>query len=116
MSGEIIKLKKPKMLLPETATAASGAPLDGQTPLFETNLQETLGIRKFIEMSMADLRIQLEKAARDGTQPKQFAAMKQNAFVITAWLTSALMTVDAMLQDAATRSSDQLATKIRTER
>ena len=66
MAGEIIRLQKPKLKLPAVvnSTAASGAPPDGQAPMFETNLQETLGIRKFIEMSIADLRTQLEQAAK----------------------------------------------------
>jgi hypothetical protein len=117
VTGEIIRLKKPKLQLPAVleSTAASGAPSDDQMPVFETNLQETLGIRKFIEMSMADLRTQLEKAARDGTPKHKFAAMKQNAFVITAWLTSALMMVDGMLASAALKENKPLADEMRTD-
>jgi len=91
------------------STAASGAPPDGRNPMFETSLQETLGIRKFIEMSIADIRSQLERAAIDGTPRKLFNAQKANGFIITAWLTSALMTVDGMLSDAAARSTTTLA-------
>lgn len=111
MSGQLIRLPKPKLKLPKTATAVP--PTTETPPLFETDLSETLGIRKFIEMSMADLRSQLEIAAKDGTPRKQFLEMKANAFVITAWLTSALMTVDGMLQDAATRTNKLLAEEAR---
>jgi hypothetical protein len=93
-------------------TAASGAPADGRAPMFETTLVETLAIRKFVEMSIADIRAQLELAARDGTPRKLFLAQKQNGYVITAWLTSALMTVDAMLGEAAARSSTPLAQEL----
>lgn len=94
-------------------TAASGAPADGRSPMFETTLVETLAIRKFVEMSIADIRAQLERAAKDGTPRKLFLAQKQNGYVITAWLTSALMTVDAMLGEAAARSTTPLAQELR---
>ena len=96
-----------------TTTAASGAPPDGKSPMFETTLVETLAIRKFVEMSIADIRAQLERAAKDGTPRKLFLAQKQNGYVITAWLTSALMTVDAMLGEAAARSTTPLAQELR---
>lgn len=117
MSGDIIRLKKPMLKLPKVleSTAASGAPPDGQSPMFETTLMETLGIRKFIEMSVADIRVQLEKASRDGTPQRLFLAQKQNAFVITAWLTSALMMVDGMLASAAITEQTTLADEMRTE-
>ena len=41
-------------------------------------------------------------------KPKDFATMKASAYIITAWLTSALMTVDGMLQSAATLSDKPL--------
>ena len=94
-------------------TAASGAPADGRSPMFETTLVETLAIRKFVEMSIADIRAQLERAAKDGTPRKLFLAQKQNGYVITAWLTSALMTVDVMLGEAAARSSNGLAQELK---
>ena len=117
MAGEIIRLKKPTLDVKRLAnsTAASGAAPDGQSPMFETTLMETLGIRKFIEMSIADIRTQLEKASRDGTDRKLFAAQKQNAFVITAWLTSALMMVDGMLASAAATENKPLADEMRTK-
>ena len=83
--------------------------------MFETTLMETLGIRKFIEMSIADIRTQLEKAAKDDTDRKLFAAQKQNAFVITALLTSALMMVDGMLASAAATENKPLADEMRTD-
>ena len=95
------------------STAASGAPHDGQAPAFETTLAETLAIRKFIEMSIEDLRQQLELSSKDGTPRKLFLAQKANAFVITAWLTSALMTVDGMLASAAQRTQTTLAQEMR---
>jgi hypothetical protein len=115
MAGDIIRLKKPRLDVKRQSTAASGAPPDGQSPMFETTLMETLGIRKFIEMSIADIRTQLEKAARDGTPRKLFLAQQQNAFVITAWLTSALMMVDGMLASAAATQPTTLADEMRTE-
>lgn len=115
MAGDIIRLRKPTLDIKRQSTAASGAPPDGQSPMFETNLHETLGIRKFIEMSIADIRTQLEKAARDGTPRKLFLAQKQNAFVITAWLTSALMMVDGMLASAAITGNKPLADEMRTD-
>lgn len=79
-------------------------------PLFEANLIETLGIRKFIEMSLADLNDQVTKASKDrAMSPKQFDLIKLNAMIVTAWLTSALQTVDGMLADAKARSSESLA-------
>ena len=102
-----------KIIQLRSSTAASGAPADGKTPAWESTLQETLGIRKFIEMSIADIRQQLERAAKDGTPRKTFLAQKANGFVITAWLTSALMTVDGMLAEAAVRSSNGLANEIK---
>ncbi len=117
MTGDIIRLRKPTLDIKRIrqSTAASGAAPDGQSPMFETTLMETLGIRKFIEMSIADIRTQLEKAARDGTDRKLFAAQKQNAFVITAWLTSALMMVDSMLASAAATENKPLADEMRTK-
>ena len=117
MAGDIIRLRKPTLDVKRLrqSTAASGASPDGQSPMFETTLMETLGIRKFIEMSIADIRTQLEKASRDGTDRKLFAAQKQNAFVITAWLTSALMMVDGMLANAALASNTNLADEMRTQ-
>ena len=117
MAGDIIRLRKPTLDVKRLAnsTAASGASPDGQSPMFETTLMETLGIRKFIEMSIADIRTQLEKAASDGTDRKLFAVQKQNAFVITAWLTSALMMVDSMLASAAATENKPLADEMRTE-
>jgi hypothetical protein len=114
MAGELIRLRKPMLDIPRRETIATGQPPDGKTPMFETTLQETLGIRKFIEMSIADLRTQLEIASKDGTPRKLFLAQKQNAFVITAWLTSALIMVDGMLQDAASRATKPLS-EMRTE-
>ncbi len=115
MAGEIIRLKKPALDVKRLrrSTAASGSPPDGQSPMFETTLVETLGIRRFIEMSVADIRTQLEKAARDGTDRGLFAAQKQNAFVITAWLTSALMMVDGMLASAAATENKPLADELK---
>lgn len=105
MSGDIILLNRvKKRTAPQAMTAVSGAPGDGETPMFETTLMETLAIRKFVEMSIDDIRTQVTRAAKDGTPRKLFEAQKQNAFVITAWLTSALMTVDGML--AATTIQD----------
>lgn len=73
-------------------------------PIFETDLVETLGIRKFIEMSLADLNDQVTKASKDrAMSPKQFD------LIVTAWLTSALQTVDGMLADAKARSNESLA-------
>ena len=117
MAGDIIKLRKPTLDVKnlKQSTAASGAPSNGQTPMFETTLLETLGIRKFIEMSIVDIRTQLEKASRDGTDRKLFAAQKQNAFVITAWLTSALMMVDGMLASAALTDNTNLTDEMRTD-
>ena len=115
MSGDIIKIRKPTLDIKRQLTAASGVPPDGQSPLFETTLLETLGIRKFIEMSIADIRIQLEKAAKDGTPRKLFLAQKQNAHVITAWLLSALMMVDGMLASAAASQPNALADEMRTD-
>lgn len=113
MNGEIIRLKKPALDVKRRETIASGQPADGQSPMFETTLMETLGIRKFIEMSIADIRTQLEKASRDGTPRKLFLAQKQNAFVITAWLTSALMMVDGMLASAALTADKPLADELK---
>jgi hypothetical protein len=78
-------------------------------PVFETTLLETLAIRKFIEVGISDLRAQVEASSKDGTPRKLFLAQKANAIVITAWLTSALMMVDGMLQEAATKSTTPLA-------
>lgn len=78
--------------------------------LFEADLAETLGIRKFIEMSLADLNDQVTKASKDSAIPaKQFDLIKLNAMIVTAWLTSALQTVDGMLAEAKARSSESLA-------
>jgi hypothetical protein len=117
MAGDIIRLKKPTLDIKRhsQSTAASGAPPDGQSPIFETTLLETLGIRKFIEMSIADIRTQLEKASRDGTDRKLFLAQKQNAHVITAWLLFALMMVDGMLASAAITNQNTLAEEMRTD-
>jgi hypothetical protein len=112
--SDIIRLKKPTLDIKWRETIASGQPADGVSPMFETTLMETLGIRKFIEMSIADIRTQLEKASRDGTPRKLFLAQKQNAFVITAWLTSALMMVDGMLASAAISNPTPLADEMRT--
>ena len=101
MAGDIIRVRKPTLDIKRRETIASGQPADGVSPMFETNLLETLGIRKFIEMSIADIRTQLENASKDGTPRKLFLAQQQNAFVITAWLASALMMVDGMLASAA---------------
>lgn len=92
-------------LLSTTPVAAPG----GRAPLFETNLAETLGIRKFLVMSLEDIQIQIRHAARDpAVHPKRFRSMKVNAMVITAWLTSALQMVDGMLGAAApTRETEQ---------
>lgn len=83
---------------------------DDQELIFETDLVETLGIRKFIEMSLADLNDQVTKASKDrAMSPKQFDLIKLNAMIVTAWLTSALQTVDGMLAEAKARSSESLA-------
>jgi hypothetical protein len=85
-------------LLGTTPVAAPTTP----APLFETNLQETLGIRKFLIMSLEDTRQQIALAARDPKVSRaHFNRMKANALVITAWLTSALEMVDGMLGAAA---------------
>lgn len=82
-------------------------------PIFETTLQETLGIRKFLEMSMADLREQLARAALDPRVPKKvFTAQKRTAEILTAWMVSALATVDAMLADAAAKTKTSLAEEL----
>lgn len=89
---------------------ASGAPADGCTPMFETNLAETLGIRKFLEMSMADLRDQVAKAGKDPkVHVKQFKMIKAHATILTAWMVSALEMVDSMLAEAKARSETSLA-------
>ena len=105
--SEIIRLNQvKKRAAPQPMTAVSGAPPDGATPMFETTLLETLAIRKFVQMSIDDIRTQLALAAKDGTPRKLFLAQKQNAFVITAWLTSALMMVDGMLAECATTTGN----------
>jgi hypothetical protein len=77
--------------------------------LFEADLTETLGIRKFIEMSLADLNDQVTKASKDCSIPaKQFDLIKFNAMIVTAWLTSALQTVDGMLAEAKARSNESI--------
>jgi hypothetical protein len=82
----------------ESAVAAPAGP----QPLFETNLQETLGIRKFLVMSLEDMRQQIATAAQDPKVTRaHFNRMKVNAMVITAWLTSALAMVNQMLGAAA---------------
>jgi hypothetical protein len=104
-----------KIILPRSETTATGAPADGETPLFETTLEETLGIRKFIEMSIADMRVQLEAASKDrGLPAKKFKQMKTSAIIVTAWLTSSLEMVDGMLRDAATRGGRTLAQELRS--
>jgi hypothetical protein len=91
-----------KIRIPLAETAASGAPHDGCAPLFETNLTETLGIRKFLVMSMEDLQDQVKRAAKDRSMhPKQFRAIKAQALLLTNWMTSALQMVDGMLGAAA---------------
>lgn len=79
-------------------------------PIFTTDLAETLGIRKFLEMSIADLETQVRAAARDPRTPaKHFSQVKANAVVITAWLVSALEMVDGMLAQAKAASPEPLA-------
>ena len=95
-------------------TATRVPPATGQEPAFETTLAETLAIRKFIEMSLADIKGQLERAAKDGTPRRVFAQQKASAVIITAWLTSALMMVDGMLAEAAARTNTTLANQIET--
>jgi hypothetical protein len=92
-------------LLSTTPVNAPG----GRAPLFETDLRETLGIRKFLVMSLEDIRIQLERASRDRSlHPKRFRSMKVNSLVLTTWLTSALEMVDGMLGAAApTQETEQ---------
>jgi hypothetical protein len=78
-------------------------------PLFETNLTETLGIRKFLIMSLEDTRQQIALAARDPQVSRaHFNRMKVNAVVITAWLTSALEMVDQMLGTAASQPEQEI--------
>lgn len=70
-------------------------------PLFECNLTELLGIRKFLEMSMADLREQVEKASRDAAlTTKQFNSIKTHALILTTWMGSALQMTGNMLSTA----------------
>jgi len=95
------KMDESLQVLQQRADSAVAAPA-GPAPLFETNLQETLGIRKFLVMSLEDVRAQLAAAAKDPKVPRaHFNRMKVNAMVITAWLTSALAMVDQMLGAAA---------------
>lgn len=72
----------------------------GAEPLFETTTSETLGIRKFLEMSMADLRDQVTRASKDRkVHPKQFKQIKAHAMILTTWMVSALQMVDGMLAE-----------------
>lgn len=76
-------------------------PPRGAEPLFETTTAETLGIRKFLEMSMADLRDQVTRASKDrAVPPKQFKQIKAHAMILTTWMVSALQMVDGMLAEA----------------
>lgn len=89
-------------------TPVNGAAPASRQPLFETNFAETLGIRKFLVMSLEDIQMQVKRAARDpALHPKQFRALKVNAMVVTAWLTSALQMVDGMLGAAAPTQETQ---------
>jgi hypothetical protein len=91
-------------LLSTTPVAAPAGP----QPLFETNLQETLGIRKFLVMSLEDTCQQIALAARDPKVTRaRFNRMKVNAMVITAWLTSALAMVDQMLGATAPQPAQE---------
>lgn len=97
------------------STITSGAPADGRTLMFETDLVETLGIRKFLEMSMADLRDQVAKAGKDPkVNAKKFKMIKANATILTAWMVSALEMVDGMLAEAKARSETSLAEQKRS--
>lgn len=96
-------------------TIATGLPEDGRSPMFETTLKETLGIRKFLEMSMADLRDQVEKASKDMlVTPRQFKHIKAHAVILTAWMVSALEMVDGMLADAKAKSDQSFADQKRS--
>ena len=108
--GEIISLDKRLVNLNGSAMPTK-AP--APEPAFETSLNETLAIRKFIEMSIEDIKAQTEQAARD--RVKDFESIKHNAFVITAWLTSALLMVDGMLSEAAARSKSTLADEMKND-
>lgn len=76
-------------------------PPRGAEPIFETTTAETLGIRKFLEMSMTDLRDQVTRASKDRkVHPKQFKQIKAHAMILTTWMVSALQMVDGMLAEA----------------
>jgi hypothetical protein len=83
-------------------------PPRGAEPIFSTDLPETLGIRKFLEMSMADLREQIKHASKDSSiSPKRFRQMKTHATILTVWMVSALEMVDNMLSEAKAREPVQ---------
>lgn len=120
MSGSVLLDVRKQIIVPDGyTTAASGAPPDSEAPLFECSLAENLGIRKFLIMSMEDLKGQMEQASRQtktGQLPrKQFNQMMNSSIILTAWMTSALATCDAMLADAAARTPGLLSDELKDE-
>ena len=82
-------------------TAASGAPVDGQSPLFELDLLGMLAVRKFLEMSQADLVQSLRVLSVDPrVSRKQFLESKQVADLLCTWMAGCTGTIDTMLQNA----------------
>lgn len=96
-------------LINKAADSQGWDKLASADPIFETTLEETLGIRKFLEMSKADLREQLKRAAKHN--PRRFKEMRAHAAVLIAWMDSALEMVDNMLAEAKAREPVQEAPK-----
>lgn len=87
-------------------SAVNGAPYDGRAPLMETNLVETLAIRKFLVTSLEDVKRQVEGQAKaPNVTIKQFQDIKAGGALITSWLLGVLQTVDGMLAQAREEES-----------
>lgn len=91
------------------ALVRGDAPVAGAQPMFETNLVETLGIRKFLVFAEEDLRLQVEAAARTTRSRREFDEVKAGAQVIAAWIAGNLALVDQMLQSGQKKEDARAA-------
>lgn len=108
MSRKIVLLderRAPGLVRPDGGAAIPGAATeDGPQPLMETNVRDTLAIRRFLDASIRDMTGQLLHAKREceagRITVKQFRETKAVAELISTWLIGSLATVDTMMKAA----------------
>lgn len=103
------QLVVPQRLVNVSLTTVEHKQRDEKQPLVELSLTEMIAVQRWLKAAQADVILQVELAAQDKRVSKRaFLQQKQAAECVTAWLVSALVTFEQMLQIQAAVETNHL--------